>query len=194
MRLHAVVAVVGAQLQKLREILVPRIYVDRHRALPHAQLIHGNSSVVHQPDPADDAARRPLKAPNGAVGGPYLAIVQPHAAPKLGHLGKIVNGAVDAVQTVRHRVDKAAGKLVMGLSRVGHGGGGHGDLHAAEHIVKPPDPAHAVRGLIHGKVERDAQEHLLRRFQRLTAAGLDDVSLEQQVKAGIGEQRVPLRA
>ena len=82
----------------------------------------------------------------------------------------------------------------MGLSRVGHGGGGHGDLHAAEHIVKPPDPVHAAGGLIYGKVERDAQEHLLRRFQRLTAAGLDDVSLEQQVKAGIGEQCVPLRA
>ena len=82
----------------------------------------------------------------------------------------------------------------MGLSRVGHGGGGYGDLHAAEHIVKPPDPFHAAGGFVHGKVERDAQEHFLRRFQRLTAAGLDDVSLEQQVKAGIGEQRVPLRA
>ena len=75
--------------------------------------IRDSGSVVHQPDPADDAARRPLKAPDGAAGGPYLAEVQPHASTELGHLGKIVNGAVDAVQTVRHRVDKAAGKLVI---------------------------------------------------------------------------------
>ena len=193
-RLHAVVAVVGAQMQKNREILVPCIQIDRHRTLPHPELIDGDGGVVHQPDPAGHAAVGALKVPNSAADGPYLAEVHSHAAAELRDLGKVVNGSVDAVQTVRRRVDKAAGQLVMGLARVRHGRHCHGKLHTAQKVAKPPNPLHVGGGFVHGNVQRDAKKHILRRFQRHATAELYHIAPEQQIKDGAGKQRVPRRA
>ena len=43
-------------------------------------------------------------------------------------------------------------------------------------------------------MQRDAQEHLLGRFQRHVLTGVNHIPLEQQVQTGIGEQLVPLGA
>ena len=192
--LHAVVAVVGPKLQKFRQVLVPGVQVNGHRALAHAQLVHGHRRVVHQLHPADHAPRRALKAADAAARGPDLSEIKAHAAAKFADLGKIVDAAVNALQAVRHRVDKAAGKLVEGLSGVGQGGRGHGNLHVAQHIVKTAHPGHAaVRLLLHGQMQGDSQVHLLGRLQRLALVVLDHIALDQQIQAGVGEQLVPLR-
>ena len=86
MRLHTVVAVIGSQLQKLRQILMPCIQIHCHRALAHPKLIHRHSGIIHQLDPTDHAARRAFKPANTATRGPYLAKIQPHATAKLAHL------------------------------------------------------------------------------------------------------------
>lgn len=72
-RFHPVVAVVGAELQKFGKILVPGVEIDRHRALPHPELIHGDRGVVDDLDPAYHAARRALKASDGRARGADLA-------------------------------------------------------------------------------------------------------------------------
>ena len=181
--LHAVVAVVGTQLKKLRQIPVPDVQIDCHRTLPHPKLIHRHGGIVYEPDPSDHAACRALKAANGAAGGAHLSKVHPHAAAELGDLGKVINRAVNAVQAVGHSIDKAAGKLVIGLAGVGQGGRRHRDLQTAEHIIDAPDPLHSVPLFLHGKVQSNAEKHLLRRFQRHTVMRLDDIPFEQQIKA-----------
>ena len=70
-----------------------------------------------------------------------------------------------------------------------------GDLEAAQHVVEAPDPGHAaLAGLVHGEVQGDAHEHLLRGLQRHVVVRADDVARQQQVEAGVGEQLVALRA
>ena len=192
--LHAVVAVVGAQLQKFRQVLVPGVQVNGHGALPHAQLVHRHGGAVYQLDPADHAAGRALEPADAAPGGTHLAEVKPHAAAEFADPGEVVQAAVDALQAVGHGVDKAAGKLVVGLAGVGEGGGGHGDLQKAEHIVEFFDPGQPVPRFVQGQVQRDAQKHLLRRFQRQVLPGVDHIAAQQKVQPGPGEQFVPLVA
>ena len=192
--LHAVIAVVGAQLQKFRQVLVPGIQVNGHGALAHAKLVHRHGGAVYQLDPADHAAGRPLEPADAAPRGPHLAEVKAHAAAEFADLGEVIQAAVNALQAVGHGVDKAAGKLVVGLAGVGEGGGGHGDLQKAEHIIKAFDPGHPVMGLAHGQMQRDAQKHLLRRFQRQMLPGVDHITAQQKVQPGPGEQLVALVA
>ena len=192
-RLHAVVAVIGAQLQKLRQVLVPGVEVHRRRALAHTELVDGHGRVVDELYPAYDAARRAVKAADGAAGGAHLAEVETHAAAELADLGEVVYAAVDALQAVGHGVYEAAGELVIGLARVGERRRGHRDLLPAEHVVEPAHPAEAVRLLLHRQVQRDAEVHLLRRLERHAPVGLYHVASQHQVEAGVGEQLVALR-
>ena len=194
MRLHAVVAVIRAQLQKLGQILVPGVEVHRRRALAHAELVDGHGRVVDEFNPAYDAARRAVKAAYGAAGGAHLAEVEPHASAELADLGEVVYAAVDALQAVRHGVYEAAGELVVGLARVGERRRGHRDLLPAEHVVEFAHPAQAAAPLLHGQVQRDAEVHLLRRLERHALVGLNHIAAQHQVEARIGEEFVPLRA
>lgn len=59
---HAVVPVVGAKLQKLRQVLVPGVQIHGHSALAHAQLVYRYGGVVHQADPPHHTSGRALKA------------------------------------------------------------------------------------------------------------------------------------
>ena len=80
---------------------------------------------------------------------------------------------------------------MVGLARVAHGGRGHGDLEAAQHVIKTPDPCKALgRRLVHGEVEGDAQKHLLRALERRVVVAMNDVSANEQVETRIGEQLV----
>lgn len=132
-----------------------------------------------------------LEAADGSTRGADLAKIHAHAATVLAHLGKVVDAAVDAHQAVGHGVDKAAGELVIGLAGVAHGRRGHGDLELAEHVVKTANPFEARLGiLVHGKVQGDAKEHLLRALERRVVVGVDHVALNEQIEAGVGEQLV----
>ncbi len=170
---------------------MPGVQIDRSRSLSHAQLIHSHSGVVYQLNPADDAACRTFKAADGASGGAYLSKVQPHTAPEFADLGKIIHTAVNSIQAVRHRVNEAAGKLMVRLTRIGEGGSCHSHLHTAEAVIEFPDPDKPVLFFLHCQVERDAKEHFLGRFQKNMVLRADAVPLEEQIQTCVGEQLIP---
>ena len=195
MRLHAVVAVVRAELQKLGQVLVPHVQIDGHGTLAHAQLVYGHGRVVHQPHPSDDTTGHPFEATNAATRGPHLAEIHAHATPEFAHLREVVQTAVDTVQAVGHGVDEATRQLVVGLAGVGERRRRHGHLQAAQQVIDAPHPNQpAVLFLGHGQVERDTEKHLLHAFQGLARVGLDDISLQEQVETGIVQQLVALGA
>ena len=107
-RLHAVVAVIGAELEELGKVTVPHVEVDRDCPLAHAELVDRHGGVVDELHPADDTAGSPFEATDFSSCGTHLAEVHAHATTKLAHLGKVVDGAVDAVETIGHGVDEAA--------------------------------------------------------------------------------------
>ena len=192
-RLHAVVAVVRSQIQKLGQITVPGIQIHRHSALAHTQLIDRHGGVVDHADPANHAARNALEAADGPAGRAHLAQVHAHAATVLADLREVIDAAVDAHQAVRNRVDETAGELVVGLAGIAQRRRGHGHLKFAEHIVEPLDPGEALRRLlVHGEVQRDAEEHLLRALQGRMVVRVDYVTVDKQVEARVCEQLVAL--
>ena len=144
MGFHPVVAVVGAQLQKLRQIAVPYIKIDSHGALADTELIDRYGCIVGQADPADHAACRAFKAAYVRTVAAHLAKVQPHAAAVLGHIGKVGDAAVNALQVIRDGINKAAGQLMIGLSGIGQGWGGHRDLQRGEHVIEALRPIQAL--------------------------------------------------
>ena len=160
--LHTVVPIVGTQRQEFRKILVPRIQIYGDGSLAHAQLIYRHRGIIGQLDPADHAPGCALKAADCTSCCPDLAEIQPHTTAELADLGKAVNAAVNAIQAVRHRVDKTGGKLMIRLSRVGKGRRRHGNLKRTQHIVKAPHPFQPVVLLQHGQMQGDAQKHFLR--------------------------------
>ena len=193
MRLHAIIAVVRAQLQELRQVLVPSVEVDGAGPLAHAELVDGHGRVVDEADPADDAARRALEAADGRARRADLAEVESHAAAPLADFCKRVEAAVDALERVRHRVDEAARELVIGLPGIGERRRRHRDLLQAQHVVEAADPVHAhSRRLEHREVQGDAEVHLLRRLERHAVMRVDDVAREQEVEACVRVEVIAL--
>lgn len=191
-RLHPVVAVVGAELQKLGQILVPCVEIDRNGALTHAELIHRDGGVVDEFDPTDDSARRALEAAYGRARRAYFAEIETHAAPELAHFGEVVDAAVDAVERIGHGVDETARELMIGLAGVGKRWGRHRHFQKGKHVVERLHPAHPVL-LIHRKVHSDAEEHLLRSLEQRAVEVVDDIAFEHELQGGIGEKFVTLR-
>ena len=164
MRLHPIVAVVGAELKKFRQIPMPCIQIYGGGSLAHPQLIYGYCCIIYKTDPADHTSGRTFKAPDAASGRAYLSEIQSHAAAEFADAGKIVNASVNSLQTVGNRINKAARKLMVRLSCIGKRRGSHSHIHPAEHIIKLSHPVQAVFFLFHGKMEGNSQKHLLRRF------------------------------
>ena len=136
---------------------------------------------------------RALKAAYAAARRAHLSEIHAHATAVFAYLCKVVDASVNAFQAVRHRIDEAAGELMIGLARIGQRGRGHRHMHPAEHIVKFLYPGHAVPLFTHGQMQCDAQKHLLRSLQRSVGPVVDDISLEQQVQPGVCKQLIPLR-
>ena len=165
MGLHTVIPVISTKLKKLRQILVPGVQINRGSALAHPQLVNGHSRIIDKLDPADHSPCRALKSAYAASRCPDLSKIQAHAATELAHLGKVVHTSVNTFQTVGHCVYKAAGQLVIWFSCIGKGWRGHGDLHQAQHIVKPAHPFYPARLIfLHGQVQGNAQIHFLGRL------------------------------
>ena len=82
---------------------------------------------------------------------------------------------------------------MIGLAGIAQRGRGHGHFKLAEHIVEPLDPRKTLRRLlIHGEVQRDAEEHLLRTLQGRMVVRADYVTVDKQVEAGVCEQLIAL--
>ena len=52
-----VITIVRPKLQKLRQIPMPHVQINRGRALTHSELIHSDCCIVDQLDPSDHPAR-----------------------------------------------------------------------------------------------------------------------------------------
>ena len=58
MRLHPIVAVIGAELKKFRQIPMPCIQIYGGGSLAHPQLIYGYCCIIYKTDPADHTSGR----------------------------------------------------------------------------------------------------------------------------------------
>ena len=115
MRLHPIVAVIGAELRNSGRSLC---HASRYTAAAPwriPQLIYGYCCIIYKTDPADHTSGRTFKAPDAASGRAYLSEIQSHAAAEFADAGKIVNASVNSLQTVGNRINKAAGKLMVRL-------------------------------------------------------------------------------
>ncbi len=56
-----------------------------------------------------------------------------------------------------------------------------------KHVVKALDPNETIRLFWHGEVQRNAEIHLLRGFQRLAFVVRDHIAAKQQLQPGVGE-------
>ena len=80
MRLHAFVAVVGAECEKFGQILMPNVEIDGDRSRAHAELVDGNGGVVDQTNPANDAAGNAFKSANRRADRAHFPEIHAHAA------------------------------------------------------------------------------------------------------------------
>ncbi len=119
MSLHALVTVVGAQLEELRQVTMPYVEVDGYGAGAHAELVYRHGRVVDDADPANHASRSPFEPSDGAPCRTHLAEVHAHAATILRYLREVVYTAVDALERVGNGVYEAARELVAGRACVG---------------------------------------------------------------------------
>ena len=80
MRLHAVISVVGAQLQKFRQVLMPDIKINGNCSLTHTELINRHRSVIDQTYPTNHSACGTLKAAYSTARCPHFAEIHTHPA------------------------------------------------------------------------------------------------------------------
>ena len=152
--LHTVIPVISTKLKKLRQILVPGVQINRGSALripswSTATAVSFTSLIQRITPPAAPSNPRILLPV--ALTFPEI---QAHAPAKFTDLCKVVHASVNSFQAIRHSVNKTAGKLMVRFPGIGQGWGGHGNLHTAEHIIKPAHPLHpAILTFLHGQVQ-----------------------------------------
>ena len=134
-RFHAVVTIIRAKLQKIKNILMPYIEIAGYGSGAHAKLIDGHSRVVRQFDPSHNAACRAFIAANVAAIGAYFSEIESHAASEFGDIGKIGDAPINSVERIGDSIDKAARHLVMRFAGIGHRGCSHRHLQFTEDIV-----------------------------------------------------------
>ena len=193
MGFHAVIPVVGAQLQKFRQVLVPYVQVYGYRSLSHSQLIYGNGCVVHQFHPPDNSSCHTFETPYVSTGRTYFAEIHSHTSTELADHGEVVNASVYTFQTVGHGVDEATGQLMIRFSGIGKCRGSHGYLQFTQQIIEFSYPLQTVVPFRHCKMEGNTQIHFLYGFNRFMGACTDKVAFDKQIQSGIVEELVTLR-
>ena len=119
MRLHSVISVICPQVEKFWKIPMPHIKIDRCCSLTNPKLIDRDCRVIDQTYPADHTSCCSLKSTDRASACTHFSKVHSHSAAKFADFRKIINALINSIQTVRHCIDKAGGKLVVRLSRIG---------------------------------------------------------------------------
>jgi len=160
MCLHAVVAIIGTNLQELGHIPMPYVKVEGNRALAHAQLIHRNGGIIGELDPLEHSACYALKSTYIAPYGTHLTQVNTHATSVLRDLGKVVYRTIDTDKVIRHHINKTTRELTKGLTSIAHRGRCHSHLQLGENIVNLGRPLHSMP-LGHRKVHGNTHKHLL---------------------------------
>ena len=172
---------------------MPDIEVNRHGALTDTELVHGDRRVIHELDPAGDAACGALETPDVASAGTDLAEIKPHAAAELAHLSEVIKAPVDAGEAVRHGVNEAGRQLVIRLTGVRESRRRHRHFEFRQHVVEPLHVLHPDVFLFrHREVKRHAEEQFLRALEDLVIVALDHVALEHELKAGVVEELIPV--
>ena len=101
---------------------------NTHLALA-STLVHVASRVVEDTEHGNDAVRRPVGAPDVAVGGTDVMNCEADAASVLGDDSTVLKGIIDAADAVLlHRKEKAGAHLGARGSGVEEGGGGMGEV------------------------------------------------------------------
>ena len=170
---------------------MPHIQINRHGPLPDPELVHRHSRVIGEPYPADHTACSALKSTDRAAACPDLAKIHAHPTAVFTDLSKVINAAVDSIQTVRHCVDKTGGQLVVRLSRIRKRRRCHSHFQRAEHIVETSDPDASVFFLLHRQMHCNSHEHFLGRLQRFPRPAADRISPKQQLQTGKCKQIIP---
>ena len=153
---HAVIAIVGSDLKKLGQVLVPHIKVYSYGSLTHTKLVDSHCRIVDESKPAHHASRSTFETADTATHSAHLSEVESHSTTVFAHLRKVVDAPVDAFKRVGDRVNEAARQLMERLARIGEGRGSHRHLQRTEHVVELPYPHHPILRLLQGEVQRNA--------------------------------------
>ena len=82
MRLHTIIAIIGANLQELRKVAMPYIQIHSHGTRAHTQLVYRHGRIIDNTNPPNDAASNALEAANTASRSTNFTQVHTHAAAK----------------------------------------------------------------------------------------------------------------
>ena len=186
----AVVAGVLAQLDELLDIQVPGFQVGADRALALAALVYRHRGVVDHLQERHHTLGLAVGALDVGAQGSHRGPVVAQAAGKLGQHGVVLDGAVDAVQVVRHRGEVAGGQLRPQGAGVEQGRGGAHVVKGRQQLVELDGPGVLVI-LLGSEAHGHAHEEDLGQLDAHVIA-VDKIAVVQGLQAQVGELQVPL--
>merc|ERR1719470_615246 len=118
--------VVLTEIQEVEDVSMPRLEVDGEGSWPLvAALVHVPGGVVEDPEHGDQAVAVAIGTGNIGSSSSDTVHVQTNTSSRLGDEGTLLQGVVDALDTVAvHGEEEAAAELGPGGGRVEQGGGG----------------------------------------------------------------------
>ena len=115
---HALVAVFGAEFQKVFNIQVPHIQRNGDGAFAFALLVDGNGRVIDDANPRNNAAGGIFDAFDAGAFSSDTRDVDPDAATKFGNGGNLVNHIKNRIAIIIHHGDEARAQIAVRATQV----------------------------------------------------------------------------
>merc|ERR1719402_2035036 len=131
-------AVILAKVQKVKNVSVPRLKVDRKGSRPLiTSLVDVPGRVVKDSQHGDQTIRRTVSAGNVRSTGPDAMYVEADPAGRLGDESTLFQGVVDTLDGVGgHGEEETGGELGTRSGSVEEGGRGVGETLLGQHVVR----------------------------------------------------------
>merc|ERR1719500_1454665 len=125
------------QIQEIEDVRMPGLKVDSESSWPLvAALVDIPGGVVEDPEHGDQAVAVTISTGNIGTSGSNAVHVQANTSSRLRDEGALLQGVVDALDTVAvHGQEEAAAELGPGGGRVEQGGGGVGKKLLGEEVI-----------------------------------------------------------
>ena len=183
-----VVARVQLQTQKLLNVSMPRLQIDRKRPIALSTLVHILGRVIEDLQHRRDARGLAIGALDLSIASPNVVNAQTNATRPLGDLRTLAQRIVDPLDTVILHVDqKARAQLGMRCSRVEQSGCGVNEIPLTQGIVGLLDLC-KVRTM---KLDSHAHPHVLGTLPHTAITTAEQVALLQRLVAKIVKHEIP---